>query len=85
MIIKAKFRCNNTPYEGAREVHMHPVYGDGTENKSYAQATPCGNLSLTITNPDAFPFFVPGEEYYLDITSAKPAEPAPVPAPEPER
>lgn len=83
--IKAKVRVNdvqesrgkNYQKEGQPEeklsetVYMHPVYGDGTENKSFSEATPSGLISLTITNPNAYGFFVANKEYYVDFTPAE--------------
>lgn len=64
-------KSSGTPEEKYSEtVHMHPVYGDGEENKSYSDATPSGSISLAITNKSAWGFFVAGREYYVDFTPA---------------
>lgn len=54
----------------AEEVTMRPVYGNGEENKSYSEATPNGLISLTITNKQAWGFFVAGQEYYVNFQPA---------------
>jgi len=54
----------------SEEVYMHPVYGNGEENKSYSEATPSGAIQLTITNKNAWGFFVEGKEYYVNFTQA---------------
>ena len=52
-------------------VRMSPVVGDGgEENASFSKWTPSGLLELTITNPDAIPFYVEGQQYYVDMTKA---------------
>ncbi len=40
---------------------------EGT-NKSWSKWTPSGQLSITITNPDAIDAFEKGNAYYLDFT-----------------
>jgi hypothetical protein len=54
---------------------LHPVYSPDptTENYAFWNATPGGQLQMTITNPSAFDFFQEGAEVYLDFTIAKPA------------
>jgi len=51
---------------------MNAVHGNGEENKSYSNATPCAMFEMQITNPNAFGFFQPGQEYYVDFTPAVP-------------
>ena len=69
--MRAKFNVSNVvtePY--GEEVQLHAVYGGSTnaEDNEFANATPAGHLHITITNPKALGFFIPGESYYLDIT-----------------
>lgn len=81
--VRCKFYCNSVAQtasqpnaqrpEGAgkvmqEQITLSPVYGD--ENKPWSQFTPCGSMSLTITNPDALGSFVPGEVYFIDISPA---------------
>ena len=40
------------------------------ENNSFNQATPFGELKITIDNPAVKDFFKPGVQYYLDISPA---------------
>lgn len=54
----------------SEEVTMHPVYGNGEENKSYSEATPSGLIQLTITNKQAWGAFQKGKEYYVRFTPA---------------
>lgn len=53
-------------------IRMYPVYSNdpNSENKVFTDATPGGELSLLITKPETAAFFVPGKDYYLDITQA---------------
>lgn len=49
---------------------------DTPDNISWSKYTPSGSMALTITNPDAFPFFLErlhdGADVYVDITPADP-------------
>lgn len=40
------------------------------ENTSFWDATPSGNVELSISNPDAAEFFELGESYYIDFEKA---------------
>lgn len=68
-VIHARMRCvHNVPqWEGAstRSVRLLPVYSaDPTDpNYTYSQATPQGEITLVITNPDAYDAFVQGDVY----------------------
>lgn len=69
--IRAKFYVTNIiPTEGQEAVSLSAVIGNGDENKSFSNATPWGDLTIGISNPDALGFFKQGEEYYLDFTPA---------------
>lgn len=79
--MRAKFRVNSKReylgyYNGNSntrlvEVAASPV-GDVKEtNKSWAAATPSGELKMSISNPAAVDFFDLGKEYYLDFTLAE--------------
>lgn len=66
-----------TKHQFQEEIHLRAVHGNGEENKSYAEATPSAALSMTITNKEALGSFIPGGEYYIDISPAKVAEALP--------
>jgi len=53
-----------------QRVTLEAQYDDGLskENKSFASATPNGNITFTVTNPRVHGMFEPGKAYYLDIT-----------------
>jgi hypothetical protein len=69
MAVKARVLVSSVkePYAGVQYVTMHAVYTNDPEspNFSYSQATPSLALNMTITNPEAFGFFVEGEEIDL--------------------
>ena len=43
------------------KVKLQPVFGPG--NEAWSEATPQGEIELTITNQDAVDLFEPGAEY----------------------
>lgn len=59
--------ATNAPI-GQEQIELAPVYGD--DNKPWSKFTPCGRLSLTITNPDVIGQFKPGQVHFIDITVA---------------
>lgn len=79
MSVKAKFKCTKVePYSNdggkttdGKIINMSAVIGynaDGSridENESWSKYTPSGNLSISITNPEAFEQFQEGKDYYL--------------------
>lgn len=68
-MVRTKFVCRSvTDYGQQVDVEFHAVYGDSEENKSFWQATPAGNVKLSVVNKAAATQFVPGQEYYLDFT-----------------
>tara|TARA_R110000772_G_scaffold35637_4_gene85777 strand:+ start:9908 stop:10171 length:264 start_codon:yes stop_codon:yes gene_type:complete len=77
--IRAKFECSHIEkapegYDYDGTAYLTAVYAnkDGSvneENKSFSEATPSGNLQITISkNVPASKFFQPNREYYLDFT-----------------
>lgn len=48
-------------------VRMNPSYESGV-NRAFFEATPTGNLEMTINNPAAFGFFRPGQKFWLDFS-----------------
>ncbi len=55
----------------AREISMSAVYGGSAENKSFAESTPSGSITFTLSNADVSEAFQPGETYYVDFTRAE--------------
>jgi len=78
MIVKAKFHCEQVTRTewGAEVPKFRAVYTGTPEDNSYSQATPSASMELTVTNPAVHGFFVPGKEYYLQITQVDAAEQA---------
>lgn len=53
----------------SEELIMSAVYGaDGSANKQWSKWTPCGSLSMTISNPEAFDKLRPGSFVFVDIS-----------------
>lgn len=44
----------------------------GGDNVEWSKYTPSGELTMVITNPDAFGQFVVGQDYFLEIRKAQP-------------
>lgn len=74
MSVRAKFRCVETKKSdhgyGSRQntVVLRPVSGPG--NESWAAATPGGEISMNINNPEALDQFKLGAIYFVDFTPA---------------
>lgn len=68
---RCKFKCvtvlNNT--DGSI-IELTPVTSGSKENADFFKYTPFGELKLGTVNPEAAKQFIPGKEYYLDITEA---------------
>ncbi|WP_404652205.1 hypothetical protein [Raoultella terrigena] len=74
MTVRAKFRCHfiQESNDGAsRTVNLSAVTCVSTENESWSKYTPGGQLSMHISNPNAFSQFEQGKEYYIDIQPAE--------------
>jgi len=75
MSVRAKMQCitvkddENNP--GQKLVSLYAVYEDGEANKEWSKFTPWGEVTLAITNPEAFNQFVQGKVYYVDFTEAE--------------
>lgn len=53
-----------------REIHLNAVCDDGLarENKSFATATPSGEITFRLDNMNLKDEFQPGQIYYVDFT-----------------
>lgn len=74
MTTRCKFKCNSVTKAtgwGGSPFHYSAKFAavtDGSpENKSFWEATPSGELSVSTVKQDVFEV---GKEYYLDITEA---------------
>lgn len=68
MSVVAKMKCNLIHDFGTHKViHLAPVYSPdkNSPNYSWSQATPSGEIKLTITNPDAFNRFKVTKDYLV--------------------
>jgi hypothetical protein len=73
-MIRAKMYVSKVDLQTTTEVvQLWAVTSGSEENKSFAQATPCASLNISIDNPKAQGFFKEGQEYYVDFTPAKAA------------
>jgi hypothetical protein len=57
-----------TANEGSDTLVMRPVTNGTPEDNTYSKFTPCGELSLTVTNEALMGQFKPGETFYVDFT-----------------
>ncbi|PMQ04180.1 hypothetical protein DyAD56_15945 [Dyella sp. AD56] len=74
MSIRAKFRVHSVqPYQGGEQVSLSPVYSSdpSSANYSWSQATPGGQLTMLISNPDACGLLELNKEYFIDFTPAE--------------
>lgn len=71
--VRAKFRCNSIEEnEWDKKVKMTAVVGNAGENKDFNDATPGGNLEISVRGDvPAANFFEVGKEYYMDFTKAE--------------
>lgn len=69
MRVRAKMKCGSvTSREYGSEVELNAVHSASGENKDFADATPNGKLTLTISKGrPAIAAFTAGQEYYVDI------------------
>lgn len=71
--MRAKFsvsKVTNQPW--GEEVTLHAVYSSANneEDNQFSEATPTGQLLMTVSNPKAKGFLQEGKSYYLDFTEA---------------
>lgn len=73
MSIRAKFQCSTVTRDeyDNETVKLRAVNGPkGTANAQWSKYTPTGELSISISNPDAQGKMKPKGCYYLDISEA---------------
>ncbi len=69
--MRAKFRCNEVHKKrGREEVFLSAVTDTDPagEDSDFADASPFGELELTIDAEESQDWFEPGKKYYLDFT-----------------
>jgi hypothetical protein len=61
-------RCEITSGVPAREITLSAVCDNGdVENRSFAQATPSGNITFYLNNAACADEFKPGDTYYVEF------------------
>lgn len=76
-MVRAKFWVSNieSVWEGkATRVLLNAVYSGSEENDKFFEATPAGQIEMTIKNEVAAQLFEQGKEYYVDFTPVAVAE-----------
>lgn len=74
MTVRAKFWVSQIHHHHVpgtavfAEVTLAPVYGEA--NKPWSEATPQGQIKMSITNPDAVSAFELGKNYFVDFSTA---------------
>ena len=71
--MRAKFICVSvTQFRGDRQKAKLNAVTDSTgEDSDFADASPYGELELTIDAEESQDWFEPGQKYYLDFTPAE--------------
>jgi len=73
--LKAKFKVDAVTHysEFLRQVKMSACYSPdkNSEDNQFSQATPSGDLTMMISNPDAMDFLKPNTKYYLTFVEAE--------------
>jgi hypothetical protein len=70
MSIIAKLSCASvTNFGASEEVKFYAAHGPG--NESWSKATPSGNVTITISNPEARGKFTPGKDYTITFAPAE--------------
>jgi hypothetical protein len=71
MTTRAKFTCTlNEHHEDGNTIRLDVVTYGSPENDKFFEATPSGELYLSIVNLTAAEMFEVGKEYYIDISQA---------------
>ena len=68
--LRARMKCVKVEGDTYNSVELRAVYSEDKNdpNYSYSQATPWGELKMSISNPDALGFFEVDKVYDIDIT-----------------
>lgn len=87
MALIAKMECTQvtekalgSTTDGERDKQVEAVWtavisgGDDDPNKEWSKWTPAGELTMLITNPEAFRQIETGQEYYVEIRKVQPAK-----------
>jgi hypothetical protein len=70
-MVRAKFKVECiTKYAHGTQVQLSPVTCGSEENEKFYQYTPGGGMSLMMIKDDVAELFIPGKEFYIDISAA---------------
>jgi opacity protein-like surface antigen len=80
MTMRAKFKVQsitqqanwNKPGGSLYTLQLHPVSSGSDENKKFFEATPGGQIQLSVVNEEIGKHFPIGAEVYVDFTPASP-------------
>ncbi|MHB8077416.1 hypothetical protein [Desulfosporosinus fructosivorans] len=68
---RCKFKCvEKAENTGGFRVTLEPVTHGSFENESFFKWTPYGKMEFGTLNEESAKQFIPGKEYYIDISSA---------------
>ena len=68
-MMRAKMTVSSVARTGySEELLMRAEYSNTKEDNSYSEATPNGEIKLTITNKALHGRFNPGDKFYVDFT-----------------
>jgi len=71
-MVRAKFKVESvTNFANGANINMQPITCGSEENKQFYQYTPGGSLKLEVVNSETAKQFIPGKEYYIDISLAE--------------
>lgn len=73
-MVRAKFRVQSVIHHDGEQRTIQLAAVSGKENESWSKWTPSGSLQMSITNPEAFSQFKPGDVFFLDFTPAPATE-----------
>ncbi len=61
--------CDGNGAISQEEVGLNAVYDskEGSANAQWSKWTPCGSLTMTISNPQAFDKVLPGQFVFVDL------------------
>lgn len=70
--VRAKFSVTSVKKfgNGSANVRLGTVYSETPEDNQFSKAKPSGFIEITIDNPTAQGFLVPGKNFYVDFTLA---------------
>lgn len=74
-MVRCKLRCNSVRTEhGYCNVVLNPIWDANPQSPNFrwSNATPSGEVKLTITNPGAFNQFREGATYFADFEECAP-------------